>query len=510
MTSKNISELLLIAAALTTPAMKAESTDSIAVQALVTATLGSGDFAPYYIASNDHGLVTQSKTALLAAGVEGKHTFDNRVIVGWGAQLVANYASNVDYMRYNADLGDWVSNPQHPARGWLQQAWGRIDYRSLFLQAGLRNTGSALVDDRLSSGDIVLGCNTRPIPGVGVGFNDFQPIPFTNGWVEINGKVTYGKYTDNDWLENHFNYYSFHVDEGSLFLYRNCYFRTKSSKPLALTIGMQAASSFGGTTHAYKHGEVEVITKHPQGIIDALKLIIPTGGGEAYYTGSTLGSWDIMLRYRLKDGSTLRGYMSKPWETGSGVGFLNGFDALWGLEWRLPAERKWWVEGAVIEYLDFTNQSGPIHFDPIDIPGCTFPVHTDGQDDYYNNYTYNAWAYYGMSLGSPMIQAPIYNLDGYLGFVNNRVRGFHLGVEGHLLPSLSYRFLTGYRKGWGTPWVPLNEATTDYSAMLEGSWSHNAGPGVLGLNIKIAIDRGSMYGNQFGVQLGATYNFRAL
>ena len=35
------------------------------------------------------------------------------------------------------------------------------------------------------------------IPGVEAGFLGFQNIPFTNGWVQIGGAISYGRFTDD-------------------------------------------------------------------------------------------------------------------------------------------------------------------------------------------------------------------------------------------------------------------------------------------------------------------------
>ncbi len=465
---------------------------------------GKGDFAPYYIGSNNNGRVTQADNALLEVKLGTAIRVNSRLSYEWGVDVVGGWASSADYARYNHDTGSWSANSQHPSRAWIQQLYGRVDYRSLFLSVGQRDTRSALLDNELSSGDLVRGANSRGVPEVMAGFNGFQPIPFTNGWVEIQGEISYGKMTDSDWIADRNNDWFSHVCRGQWYTYKHCYFRTKSSKPLTLTLGMQVASFFGGTTTVYRYGDIRT-EKHPGGIKEFIKMFIPMGGDEDYYLGSTLGSWDIVLNYRLPhDAGTLKGYLQKPWETGSGVGFLNGFDGLWGLEYR--ASSGGIVDGAVIEYLDFTNQSGPIHFDPTDIPDCDLPGHTDGGDDYYNNYTYNAYANYGMSMGTPFLRSPLYNTDGYMQFIDNEVRGFHVGITGTLSKRLGYKVMGGYRKGWGTSRTPRMVSVDDTSWMVEGIYR----PAVKGDNItvtaRVAMDRGTMYGNTFGALLTVRYN----
>jgi len=471
----------------------------------LTGGSGSGDFAPYYMASNNHGRMTQSSNALIGIKLERDRKTGRQWNYSWGIEVMGGYSSSTTYSRYDATVKQWTDNPQHPSRLWIQQLYGRVDYRSLFLSAGMRDAESALLNDRLSSGDLTEGSNARPIPQVRAGFNDFQPIPFTNGWVEIQGEISYGKMTDGGWIKSHINRYNSHMCLGALYTYKRCYFRSKSSMPLTLTLGMQVASFFGGKTTHYQDGEIIKETDNPARIKEFFKMLIPTSGDEDYYLGSTLGSWDILFTYRLPgDKGTLKGYLQKPWETGSGIGFLNGFDGLWGLEYTAPATGI--IDGAVIEYLDFTNQSGPIHFDPTDIPGCTFPHHTDGCDNNYNNDYYNAYANYGMSLGTPFLKSPIYNTDGYLAFIDNRVRGFHIGMSGTLSSRVGYRILGGFRRSWGTPMVPRTEVADDTSIMIEGSYRPDIKQGNLSITASIGIDQGKLFGNTFGAMVAIKYN----
>lgn len=503
-----ITAIIAVVAVVTPRVAAAQHVDSIGTEAGAMVVASNGDFAPHYISANNDGLVTQSTTALVRAAVGGRHSFNDRCKLQWGVEGVVDYASQVTYMRWNRQSATMVDNPQRPAAVWLQQLWSRFDYRSLFLQAGMKPQRDTFVNTRLSSGDIIRSNNARPLPAIAAGFNDFQPVPFTNGWVEIEGMIEYGKFTDNKWLRNHYGYYTGHINLGTMYTYKRCHLRTKSSKPFFVTVGMQAAGMYGGTTQHYRDGQLDSTVPHQGGIKGAVKMFLPLSGDDDYYYGSTLGSWDIKFSYRFKEGTMLHAYMLKPWETGSGIGFLNGFDGLWGVELK-PAGLKW-LSGLVVEYLDFTNQSGPVHFDPLDIPGCNLPAHTDGRDDYYNHYLYNAYANYGMSMGSSMLRGPIYNLDGYLGFVDNRVRGFHLALEGDVLPALSYRVMCGWRKGWGTYEVPRYEPVDATSFMLEGKYRFNLKEGALDLGLKLALDHGDMTGNITGCELTATYKFNTI
>lgn len=474
--------------------------------ATVTGAVGGSDFAPYYVAANRHGQLTQNADVLVRAGAVIASAPTDKFSYEFGADLVGGYASSADYLRWvpetGGNPGHGVANPQHPSRLWVQQLYGRIDFRGVFLTAGLREHASALLNHRLSSGDLVESGNSRPIPEVRAGFNDFQDIPLTNGWVQIQGELSYGKLTDNGWMKHHFNYYTGHLNLGALYTYKRCYFRTKPSQPFSVTVGMQVGAFFGGETTWYTKGEAVQHRKHSKGIGQFFKMLLPTDGGKDYYSGSSLGSWDLMGRYRFVNGSTLKAYMQKPFEDGSGIGFLNGFDGVWGLEYR--ASSPGIVSGVVVEYLDFTNQSGPIHWDPDDETGTDITNRAEGNDNYYNNYEYNSYAYYGMAIGTPFLPSPIYNTDGYLQFANTRVRGFHIGVEGTVTENVCYRVLGGYRKGWGTARVPLAKPVGDTSLMVEGTYTM---PSVSGLKIsaQLAMDCGKMFGNKFGAAVSVSY-----
>lgn len=471
---------------------------------------GNNEFAPYYIMSNNHGILTQNNDALLRLSAEHKMQRSGRFSYGFGLDFLTGYSSSTPYLRFSPDAGygtpvehGWlVEHSEHPARIWLQQLYGEIRYRSLFLTAGLKQHHPALLSPTLSSGDLIESGNSRPIPEVRAGFIDFQDIPFTNGWVQIQGEISYGKMTDNKWLRNHYDYYSYHLNQGALYSYKRCYLRTNPSKPFSFLLGMQVGSFFGGETTWYMHGIVSDKRKFSSGVKQFFRMLVPTDGGLDYYSGSSLGNWDIHLRYRLRDGSQIKAYLQKLWEDGSGIGFQNGFDGLWGIQY--DAARPGLISSAVIEYLDFTNQGGPIHWSPEHHPGTPITTMAAGNDNYYNNHEYNSYANYGMAIGSPFLVSPIYNTSGYPAFIATRVRGFHIGVEGEITDRLSYRLLGGYRRSWGTCLIPFAAPRDNTSFLVEASYRI---PRVEGLSVKgaFSLDHGELLGNRAGGLLTIKY-----
>jgi hypothetical protein len=478
---------------------------TVNLSAGVEANAGSNDFAPHYISANRHGTLTQANGGSLHLKAIRPMDQSRRFSWGFGLEAWGGAANSTDYLRYYAANQTWANHSESPANVWLQQAYAEVKYRGVFLTAGLKEHGSPLLNQRLSSGDLVQSGNSRPIPEVRAGFIDFQNIPLTNGWVQIQGEIGYGKVTDNGWQKSHYSFYNYHLNLGSWYNYKRCFFRTNPSKPFSVTLGMQAAAQFAGITTYYQEGLVSRIDDSSFKLKDIVDMLVIKQGDD-YWKGNHIGSWDFNARYRLRSGHELKAYFQWLWEDGSGIGKLNGWDGLWGVEWKAPKPAP--ISGAVVEFMSYMNQSGPMHYDYDDIPGTTLTgSRAEGADNYYNNTWYNGYANYGMAIGSPMFISPIYNTDGYTAaFTENRFWGFHLGVSGEPTANLSYRLLASYRRFYGMAYVPDVNTTHDVSAMLEAAW---AVPSVDGLKLtaQVAFDAGnSTLGDRFGALVGVSYS----
>lgn len=477
----------------------------------IVANASNSELAPYYISSNCGGTITQQYSALAYASL--RHNIDKRERFSWGAGLAAwaGYASSAGYQRHVGD-GQFEVQKQHPARAWIQEAYLSAKYRGIFAVAGQAYKSSPIVDGLLSSGDLVWSNNSRPPVGLRAGFIDFQNIPFTKGWLQIQGEFGYFRELDDKWLENHYNYYNHFITTGRWLHYKSLHFRTKPSQPLVFTIGAQSACQFGGTAKYYKDGQLDHTVKMDADPKAFFRTFIAGSGGnsagDSFVEGNHLGTWDIALQYYLSNYQHLRAYTQWLWEDGSGIGKMNGFDGLWGIEFRQNGS--YLVSGAVIEYIDFTNQSGPIHWTPNDHPGTAITSHSSGADDYYNNYIYNGYQSRGMSIGSPFVKSPLYNRDGYMRYRDNVLRGFHAAIEGWFTNEWHYLLQASYRKAWGTPIIPRAGSVDDFSMALSVNYAPYwlCGFKVDGLSVgaTVAIDRGKLYGNNWGAQLGISYS----
>lgn len=489
-------------------ATSASADNIIEWNAQTNVTASSGTFAPYFISSNSGGLYTQPFSIIergrIGSDIDTTHRFS------WAFKLdvAAGWSSRIDYERYDASSKVFITHGCAPKNVILQELWGEVKYRGVYLTVG-QASYDAEIFPSLGSGDLTLSKNARPIPGVRAGFVNFQNIPFTHGYVQIQGDLSYGKFTDGGWLREHYNRYNNFITTGAWFHHADVHFRTDPRQPFSVTVGMQHAAQFGGTLTNYYRGEKNSSETQHVGIKDFFKILIPRTGGtsgvygdDAYYYGNHLGSWDLTMRYRLRSGLTITLYAQSPWEDGSGIGKLNGFDGRWGLSVNDTGLK--WLKEATLEYLDFTNHSGPIHWDMEDHPGTAIPGEATGADEYYNNFFYNGWANYGMSIGSPFMRSPLYNTDGYMGYLYNRVKGFHLGATGSIMAGLDWKAFVSYRRSSGTPYMPALKHRDDTSFLFGADYSFRSVKGLYA-GLSIALDAGSLYGASSGVFATLSY-----
>lgn len=465
----------------------------------------SGELAPYFIGSLNHGVITRKNSALLDLQALVALNTARRFSWGAGIEVIAGYSASTRYERWNESTKSWGHNSNRPAPVWIQQLYVEGKYRAVQAYIGQRNHKSVLLDEHLSSGDLVRSSNARGIPGAGAGFIEFQNIPFTNGWLQINGVVEYGYYTDDRYTRQQFNYYNFMLAQDVWYTYKYCHFRTNPSKPFSVTFGMQHSGDFGGRTDNYTKGVFRSSTDRGFSLKSALKMFFPRRGtGSEYYEGNSLGSWDFKARYRLRNGDELSFAFEWPWEDGSGIGRQNGWDGLWGLYYK--SSRRQIVNGAAFEYIDFTNQSGPIHWAAADRPGTTINNSATGGDSYYNNYAYPGFDNYGMSIGSPFLVSPLYNLNGVPVYMHDCARGFHAAVSGCIGPDVDYLVKYSWQQGWGMGRQPNAFCKLDHSMLFDVDYRADKILPGLALKAQVAFDAGRLRGNNFGAMIGVKYS----
>lgn len=462
----------------------------------------SGNFAPYLISALTNGKIVEAN-GLQADIFLGKNLSDeNKFSWGFAVEVVGGIFSGNQYQKWNNDKEDWTTHTISPANFRIQQLYGEVRYRNLQFTCGMKEHTSCILNQKLSSGDLIESGNAIPIPELRVGLTDFISVPLTDNWLQIDGCLSYGPKIDEKFQRDLYNYYNYHIASGEIFTYKHLHLRSNPDVPLCVTVGMQVASFFGGKSDYYSKGEIIRSLYFDKDFLSYLNMIAPVFvKKESFVQGSSFGSWDFLASYQLKNQSELRFYFQGPFEDGSGIARRNGYDGIWGVEY-VSSQRNW-LSGLVVEYIDFRNQSGPIHWQPNDTPGTPITSVATGRDDYYNNGFYNSFDNYGLSMGTPFILAPIYNTDGYPAFACNRANGFHIGISGRIIDNLDYRLLSSYQRGMGQYTIPYQTPRECVSFMAEGKYTVNDR---ISLCLQVAFDKGSLRGNNFGSMLHFQYS----
>ena len=495
--------------------------------------VGSGDYTAYYLTANRHGILsTDANTAYLRAAMKynyrrGRWSVD--------ACLDAQVQANA-YNKY-----------------FIQQAYADLTWSWITLGVGSREFSPVLRDIRLSSGSTIWSGNSRPIPGVYLYTPEFVTIPGTRQWLQVYFEGSFGKLLDDDYKRDRYAIYRVGKSgQAESFLTTDVWFhqkklhlRTNPDKPIVFYVGFDHAAYFGGESYNSDFkGETQSFSPHLKDFFKAFFISGGDGnsptGDQVFFYGSHLGEECFRLDYQWGGSDSEQQRVGLVFENifedGSSIAKFNGWDGLWGIEYH-NQQHDAWIQGFVFEYLQTTNQSGPIHWDRDDWRnyGEDFGEgRAQGADDYYNNYYYAGHCYYGLALGTPMIKSPVYNADGYLRFTDNRIRAWHLGVEGSLLranlsrfprlsrasrlsrdsrglrfsrkPTLGYRVLTSYRQSWGTSFVPSSTIRDAFCTMAElntslGPWS---------AKVAYAMDHGDLLGNNQSFNFSISYHGKIL
>lgn len=448
------------------------------------ATFSGGANTPFWLVSNLYGLGSPD---LNNGWVRGNltRTLDADKRFSWGAGI---------------DLaGGW--NLITPFR--IQQLYGELKYRSLYIMAGAKELPSYYNNRRLSSGDLIFSGNAMPIPQFRIGTYDFAPFWGTKGWFSVRAYLAYGKFTYSKW-EKDWVIPGTDRTAGVLFCSRGLWFRFGNQKkfPLTFDMGIEMGTQFGGTI--YKDRKA---FKMPSGFIDWIKALIPLQGDEdtpvgeqTNVQGNMTGEYNIALAYAPTPDWKIKLYFEHYFEDHSQMFLEYGpwKDGLWGLELSFPKNR--FVSKLVYEFVATKDQTGAVNHDWTP----EIPQQVSGRDGYYTHYLYNAWQNWGMTIGTPLAISPIYNKDHLMTMYNTRFYANHVGIEGKPLDELGWRMLLTFTRNWGSYWRPLPKIMDNCSGLLELCYTPKWGKGFSAKGA-LAWDRGKLLGNNFGGMVSISY-----
>ncbi len=449
----------------------------------------SGDYAPLWFTAGRYGLSSeQPNSAYLRAGIIYRQSFKHHWRIGAGLDLAGAVNS--------------------PSAFIVQQAYADISWKVLNLSIGSKERNTFLdKNPLLSSGGMVEGNNTRPIPQIRAEIADYYTVPGTRGWFAFKGHIAYGRFTDDRWQRDFAHDCHRPYVEDILYHSKALMLKVgnKNRFPLEAEVGMLMSAQFGGTRHWFKGDGTEVVDEMPHGLKNYAKVFLAKAGGEdtsggdqVNVEGNHVGSWNFALNYYGRDWK-VRAYYEHFFDDHSQMFLEYGRwkDGHLGVEITLPKNR--WVSTLLWEGLATKHQSGPILYDGDErFENAVYPgVQISANDNYYNNFFYHSWQHYGMNIGNPLLPGPAYNTNGSLLLRSNRTRANHWAFSGNPSEEWSYRVLMSYALHWGTYFNPLDKICKQFSSLYEVSYAPKVWRGWK-FSLAAAVDHGDYLGKSVG------------
>ncbi|MDR0427646.1 MAG: capsule assembly Wzi family protein [Dysgonamonadaceae bacterium] len=456
-------------------------------------SLASGNNTPFWMLFHNWGVVPFNSTNFYLRGAAfGNHKINN----DWS---------------YNVGLDIIGSSPHEFSTIWIQQFYGELNRKSLQLRIGTKEDYTSFLDEHLSSGDMNISNNARPVPEITMRLNKFVPIPFTGEHVFVKGDFSVGKFSDGKWMENKALPHGRSYAKDVLLHHKSIYFRVGDiEKPndIQVTVGLKHFVQWGGVLYWYAPNQTQyIVTDQPHQLQDFIRVIFAqkgregsSGADKANVAGSHSGNNLLKVDYKLKNDDRLEAYYQHFFEDGSSMNPRSFMDMLLGIQYK--SGEKQLVSNILFEYIYTKNQAGSIHF-VTPAPGDEQHAHLEnketGNDDYYNNVDYiQGPSHFGRSMGTSLFLSPEFNRDHYLNFKSNRIIAFHLGLEGYILPPLQYRLLLTTGQSMGRYYMPFIKEKTGFASLLELMYSDSRFSD-FDFKLSLGYNQGEFFGaNSFG------------
>ncbi len=112
----------------------------------------TGDYAPYFIGSLNGGRINRQSSIMTMLGAKVDFDEDKRFAWAAGAEIIGcgGDARAIEYDRWNVATNMWTKVSNSPAAFWIQQLYGELKYRGVFIRVGQKDYKSALLDETLS------------------------------------------------------------------------------------------------------------------------------------------------------------------------------------------------------------------------------------------------------------------------------------------------------------------------------------------------------------------------
>lgn len=502
---KKVNILSLLLAMLSTPVVAQQPDIKYEVEAQATGT--TNDIVPFWMRSNQFGSIpSEGASGSFIGRVHKEYENNEAKKIDWGVGFEgrANAGSNSKLL--------------------LIEAYGKVKAGIFQFKAGrTKDIMGFNGDSTLTSGNFSVSGNALGIPKVDISIPNFYSLPILDGLFAFKGNFAHGwmgkmgirELLGTDQLSG--RPYPSYTDKATSYLHQKSLYGRLGRKDWNLKI-------YGGFNHQTTWGNEDEILG-PNYDLNNIKTLFYVTTGKAYGTtdiarskiGNHIGSIDIGFEYQLPSIELLL-YRQNFYETGALAKLANIKDGLNGLtvkNRRQKISESFHWKTFLIEFLYTKNQAGELDSKRTN----------SGDEDYYNNYIYNqGWAYKGIGLGTPLLSTRKYTRDGLKAdpsdyFINNRVVALHLGASLKVFNWDQLIKLT-YSKNHGTyatsiegrstgpdrfpPKFGIFQTVSQFSAYLEGGKQIDNG---LNVGYTLAIDRGSLLKNAFGVGVKVSKRF---
>lgn len=423
-------------------------------------SLNTGRHTPFWLISNQFGKQSvRHASGYVSAGFETKKDSSRVLDYNYGFEL---------FERFDGDNNFWI-----------HQAYFMARYRFLCLRFGKKEETYGN-QDSLSSGSVLWSENARPLPKLVLSTNGYTDIPFTKGYVQVNGLLSHGWFGKNGYVKNAYLHHKY------------LYIKLGGRLPVNISYGLQHYAMWAGSD--------PVLGSLPHGWDTYERIFFAREGDpdnpdtpeneSKNRVGNHLGSRNYGIDIKLKR-MLINLYYQTIFEDNSGRRQKFMPDGLWGVSLKTRSANKF-VNTVMYERFRSVYQSGGIHHE---IDGST------AVDDYFNHFLYRSgWTYFGNTIGTPLITSPVLSPQSSPGIINNRVTAHHIGCSGKIKNFVSYKILVTLSRNYGTYTSPFPETRLSKSVLLHLSNNYKRIKG-FETSLQVAFDLGEMYGNNLGIAL---------
>ncbi|MBR5103319.1 MAG: hypothetical protein IKV05_01365 [Bacteroidales bacterium] len=443
-------------------------------------TGGTGEYLPFWARTGEDGILPVRNSGLMTAGGDILYETDKGFYFSAGANLVGACSMKS------------ILNPE-PVYGLVDRAYVSAGWKMLHADLGLKPRHGDLGDLSITGGDIIMSGNARNLPGVNL-YSDW--IYFEKGkWFAVKGNLAHYYMSDNRFVK------------GTMVHDKAIAIRIAAGRTVELMAGFHHYAQWGGTgIQASLNDYVKVFFAKRGGEGDTLS-------DQLNVYGNHLGNEWARLIWR-RGTRTYTFQYDKPFEDNSGMCFQNFPDGVWTFQFS-SGRTQGLLTDLTCEYINTTWQSGVVHDRPAtpeemagqdpDSPWYGKVV-VGGRDDYFNNsYYYSGWTYYGRMIGLPLMVPMVPGEDGVCrGVMNNRVRGYHIGMKGTIY-KVPYTFKATFTENFGTYYHPLSSDLWQLSMALETVLLQNIAKLPVALTVGVYGDVGEFYQKSAGLILKFTY-----